>query len=761
MALSLTPYSTYWVSPRCAPDTPLIAQAESPPKTIQNIDNKQLKDFFQELFAFFLKGNGKPIFTGGGISTGDAQADWSWILRTIMLLTSYPEAPALESTGLTTGENFFRGAWAAVKAWERFKASYLAGDTAGMVESGIDIVRGVCQSIGGGFYVAYRFLMIAADVKNINTAFNAATPLGKAAFAVGTIGNIFFTLFYIAIGVFGVQGLYENTQFMNGLEACKDDPKELAKYLKEKSRVDIASELDKFKKDSKHKEQCIDSALDKMADLLYASGITREMQGGGVCPSKERLKDYLKDQLAAHYDAGGALHGEISSLMGLQGTQVAGLSLLELVAFKFEMLKLQCQKGLEMGRVTGKASQQVAKAFSRGIEVRLETDLAPVKKAAKKEMKVLQENVTGENKANKILHVVLIAIGILGLVSSIIGFFPVLAPAMAMALIVTTLLLCIAMAGLDGYCMATGWGSGEPGRYDKHYIAFLASMIVVSVAISIGVTLGCGLPIIPLICAGIFASVGLGLCGVAWDELSHKERKWYWEHPKLENFSKMADKLLSSEDSDAKVHKLFKALPKADRRAVREKYIDLSKSAAWPRFADPRYAKWNAHNDFGGAYFNEYLNGSLDKKNSGRFFRGIKKTRSFYWEKWENAKTEENKALALEVELLYALTKKIYTLEGQSENETVITKINRVRAQLKELAPRAKAASYYSRLKQDLWYVASREENEHTLKVIVSQVLADKQKGAAQAAAGSLPKKKSFSDLVLKAFDKQPAAAAI
>jgi hypothetical protein len=277
-------------------------------------------------------------------------------------------------------------------------------------------------------------------------------------------------------------------------------------------------------------------------------------------------------------------------------------------------------------------------------------------------------------------------------------------------LIVVTLVLCLGMLGTDAYFMYNGWGSGMPGRYDKHYIVALAAMIVVILGVAIASTLSFGLPIFPLIFTGVFAAVGLGLCGIALDEIHYKEKKWIWEHPDLKAFS---ETLGTSDDEalDEKTALQFKKLSKADKRAIKQKYIDTSLP-----LLTPKYKELDKNYDFGGAYFSYALN---EESEHPLLLSGIKKTLSSYWEKWAIERGEESKRIALEIQALF---------------EAVLKKD---REAIKAVVAKMGNQDYYTALKQNLWYVVKRQESKKNLAYIVAKVECDQQ--AAVSAQQQIP----------------------
>lgn len=699
--------------------TPTFGMSPNRINSLQETENESLKKFIEADLFQTLNALSFPALSNGSTCLGDTVADLSWLLRTLM-----PEAPSTEWVGLTTGENIIRGAWAAIKAWSRFEQAYAIGDKGGMIESGIDVPRGIFQSAGGAFYLAYRGLMVASDIQNVNTAFNASTSLGKAAFAAGTIGNIFFSIFYVAISAWSAYEYYETRKFGEGVDSY-GTADELLKFLERKSIANPIATLNKSTESVQtKKENYSHAALNAITELLYSQIdlISKEEKP----PSKEDIKKlvgglfYLKGKDLKGSDT----YQKLVSSMGLNPDQIAeyDFSFLELLGFKLEEMKHQRRKDAKLSRVGG--GPQIKKALNRGLKSRLDSENELVKNAAVEELAKLKEEIGFENIKNKVIFGLLLAVGVLGIVSSIVGFFPVLTAASGTVLIVVTLLLCLGMLGTDGYFMYNGWGSGMPGRYDKPYIAALAVMIITILGVAIGSTLAFGLPIFPLIFTAVFAAVGLGLCGIAFDEVHYKEKKWIWEHPDLETFNASLSQSLSSDDEflDEKMAVLFKKLPKSDRVSIRKKYIEMSRNLP---FNANEYGKLDQTHDFGGRYFYAHItpDGLNDEKEHALLLRGMKKTLNFYWEKWAIEKTEESKRIALDIQALFEAVSK--------KNSEAI------KAAIVNLSDKG----YYTRLKEDLWYVVKREESKKDLMHVVQSV-AEQQQAAQEAQRA----RRSFTD---------------
>ena len=362
------------------------------------------------------------------------------------------------------------------------------------------------------------------------------------------------------------------------------------------------------------------------------------------------------------------------------------LSTLQLIGFKLEEIRRQLKKEAKFSRVVdGGSAQAIKKAAERGLMVRLNVEGDDVvKDSAVKELAALKGRVTVENTKNTRMHTALAIIAALGVATTVLGFIA-LPPAGAIALIVLTLVLAGAMMVTDGYCMLEGWKKGGvPGRYDKAYIVAISSVLLAALGVSIGVTLGFGLPLIPLILAAVMGTAALGLTSTAYYKLVQKEKHWKEAHPDLETFKKA---LLDSDKKLETVTNLYKKLPKVDRQAIRKQY-DKS-----------RDLKKDSH------FVEAYL--AQENKEHALLEKAMKKTVKFFWEKAAQTKSISDQNCALKMQGLRDRVGKKITFDA-------------ILAEIKN-----NYGAVYKQLENDLWFMIKRTEDKtEDLGTIIDQVIA-------------------------------------
>jgi hypothetical protein len=494
--------------------------SEELPNTLNDIELEKVKTFIEIMFKKVQETANAPLLTCGTASTEDVFSDISFLVRIFM-----PEQHgSTKAAGFLTALNAFQGGFAAALAAERFALAKRTCDRPGMIESAIDWARGGAQALAGAAYAGYRGTMIAADLKDIDTSsLQAVTPLGRSAYVLGLIGNIAFTVFFTLLGIWGGYGLVKDWQFSIEMNAQKDD--KLFDFLMRKVSADPKTKLEKLNKYwnlpaniEKRPEQLatfknglVETAISRFTNqfLKWQGELlkTDELEGNPL--SKQQVKDIFKalfTERETKFKENGVYKAALSALDLTEDEVVKGFnfSTLELLGFNFEQGRRRAKKEAKIDRLAGDA-KAVKKVADRGLGECLKYGDDLVKASANEKLKTLEGNITSANTKNKWIHGVMIPIAILGIVSTVLGFFP-LSAAMSIVLITVTVLLIVTMLGTDGFFMWNGWKhGGVPGQYDKLYLALVSLVIVTAMAVSVGVTFGFGLALMPM-----YMSLGIG-----------------------------------------------------------------------------------------------------------------------------------------------------------------------------------------------------------------------------------------------------------
>jgi hypothetical protein len=671
----------------------------------------QVGQSFEALLNTFLQPKEKmaepPLLTSGATSTEDVIANISYFIRTLL-----PDSVPSESVGITTGENIFQGSWAAYKALERFKQAREVSDDGGVYEGMFDVFRGVNQSVGGANYLAYRVLNVIAQIKRLDTSAQATSAIGKATFFLGSIGNVFFGIFYMMLGIWGGYQWIKDWQFSAKLHAHEADAFD---FLVRKASNDplarlqqLQTEWDQLPPEKKadrignFKRGMQERALAKLTDLFCSW--QKDNRSSQITPeqAKEAFKVLFSQLEGALVEKG------IDRLFWSKlGRESRDLSLLELIGFLLQEEERARRHEAKFSRVVNAESvQTIKKAAERGLKERLGDTDSFVCSAAQKELAELKGRVVQENRKNQWIHAATVGIAALGIAASVLACFS-LPPVGAGVLVGITLLLAGVMMVTDSYAMIQGWNSGkQPGRYDKTYVLVVSAVIVGALAVSVGLTFGFGLPVTPLILAGVIAVLALGMSGTTYYFLSKKEKKWKEEHLDLSAFQECL-RGCAQDEVNSEVANLFKKLPKTDRQAIRAKYRELSPQL---RFRQQKLQLLDQNGDFGAAYLQQLISGQpVEDATFQQLNRAVKKTVKVFWEQAAVTRSEIDRMRALKMQGLLERIR-------QKDLQAISQHLAQIRGD----------ASAYEQLKNDLWFVIKRDESLQDLKRAVDEVLNDR-----------------------------------
>ncbi len=699
------------------PYTPVIDDPIEPAEQLPNqLDDFELETFSKIILEKAQETMNAPLLTSGATGTQDTISDISFLFRIFM-----PEHASTEAAGFTTGVNTFQGARNTMLAAERFEQAKSISDRGGMIEAAISTLCGASQSAGGAAYAGYRGTMIAIDTSSLQ----AATPLGRAAYILGLIGNIAFTVFYTMLGIWGGYGLVKDWQFSIGM---KKNDTALFDFLIRKVTADPKTILDKLnelppEQLTAFKDKLADTALSKFTSqfLKWQRDLITTATLVGTPLTEQQVKGVFKALFAskeAEFIQNGVRAASLSTL-GLKENEVEGFnfSTLELIGFKLEEARRQTKKEAKFSRAaSGDCTHAVKKAADRGLGECLQFGNDLVKASANETLKTLKGNIDSANTKNKWIHGVMIPIAILGIASTVLGFFP-LSAVMSIVLITVTVLLVLTMMGTDGFFMWNGWKhGGVPGQYDKLYLALVSLAMVTAIAVSVGVTLGFGLALMPMYMSLGIGAASLTLSGYAYHRIDQKQKAWDENHPSLEKFQALLDE---SKNVDETVKKIFKKLPKADRLAIREKY-EMKREDTYQELDvlllddSGRESIWNKIN-----------NPLTSEKELQLLVCGMKKTVKLFWERWAQSKSDENRDRALKLQSSFETVSLFEKELGTIEDELRLDYVDRIGKILKELELEHDDA--FEQLKNDVRYVVKRQESLKDLNKVVMSVIEDKQ----------------------------------
>lgn len=465
-----------------------------------------------------------PISPGGTVPQS-VITDIAWIGR-----TASPDGPVMQAIGVPTAAALWMGWISVARAVERFELGRRAQNSQRMGDAGLDGVRGVSQSLGGGCSCVHRGTMIAAQITGIDTTAQATTALGKVAYFSGLVGGICFGALYAILIVCGASRLARDLQWKRGLEGKEGS--ELLAYLADLIKGD-QEELtpDEWKKVAL--EVLVQEFL--KWQKIHGGNLTRE-------EASVRIEEIFQEVDKELQEAG--VENFLSSF---------GKGVLESRALENRRMRFSDVLG-------EKALICLEKGLSSGLHIRLESSDPVVRKMAQEEVEALQKLIDESLAKKGKLDGITLAVGIGGLVLSILSL--TLAHPLAVVLVFCALAMC--MIYIDGFLGKDHLSQGVPGAYDIPFAIGSGVLIVAAFALGVGLTIAFGLPLFPLIGSGLVMTSSVGVCGFSCHKLKEKRDKWKKEHPELEEVLQEIPHLKEKEEIVA----LVKKLP----REIKEKF---------------------------------------------------------------------------------------------------------------------------------------------------------------------------------------------
>lgn len=491
------------------------------------------------------------LFTGGAVGAADVQGDLSAQVRLGISSPAMPDNMAAQLTGLTTAVNSFQGAVALDLAKHRFQVAYAARDSVGMLESVIDMIRSVFQSLFGTVFLGYRITQSCVLIQGSS----ASTATIKAAALLGVLAVPLTITFFAAIALWGAVKLYKNIKLYAQLSSL-DSQEQLWAFLSKRVRLDSKRELFKLRGIKSVNEVKAYRKLIRWEGLELLTDVKMRSN-----PQADRAQ--VRAELEASFQSDfrdTSEYQQCLQVLGLESKDVGQLqfSLLELVGFCVQERRRDARKIAKWDRLTESGcTAAVRKAEERGLGRRLASTDPLIRSAAQKECSALVDRVHKANTKQALIHTACIVIGALGVASVlVVGWHMVIITAVLMSV-----MLC-----LDLYSAREALHqSGPVGPFAKRYAVFIGALAVASFVAS-AVTLGGA--IVPLIGAAVLALTGVAISTYTYEMLKRKERQW-----KEKNFTLIQFRnLLAQQPSPEVIEATFKRLQKEERSAIKAAY---------------------------------------------------------------------------------------------------------------------------------------------------------------------------------------------
>lgn len=545
----------------------------------------------------------RPLFTGASTSALDCAADYSYVIRQFFNNLNI-DSLTFTAMGMTTACNSVTGAVASVKAYDRFKAAQAIEHRSGKIESIVDMARGVSQSMGGAFYVAYRPLSITATIQGLDISSpQAATPIGRGGFITGVVGNAFFGAFYAVISGYFFYMLKRMYSFRSKFFQDKDIKKldnvgnvqEFMKFLTEK-RLGVSPEntLQKMLKAYSNspsgvsqgkvrqelKASCMDSTKTWIKAMIKEA---EKLPGSPASSISEKDCGQIAEKLLAELDNFTEHKDELIQSLGFNESMdkellsfVKTLSFTELLGLDLKTVKREKRKEKKLAEfVGGSVVTALIKAKESGLTERLASSDPVIQAAALEEAQGILKDAQSTMRVGLFNSWCLLIAGVIGVAATIATF--VFTGGIG-AIVAGVLFLACALAMLFPdviFLRSSQVAEGQPGSLDKWLLGFSTTVAIISLfaAIILGSVFSMGT--VPLVLAVVIGLLWLGNNLYSLDRLIKKEERFALNNPTCQSLAMRLQVKTGAEQIDPLVMDQFKKLSKEERKAVKAEAVKL------------------------------------------------------------------------------------------------------------------------------------------------------------------------------------------
>lgn len=570
MAQGIYGYSPNYCDGSGSSAPPGIGAIEMANRDIAALGSARIAALAQTLADPAKEGEQRPYFNDKGANALYMVADETYLFRCAYDLFDAAQLSnpnlvyAYHGPGITTAGNFPLAAISAKKQWDSWAKSERIGDAPGVELSKWDFSRLVSQSAAGAAYLAYRPLVIAANLKNVEIGAASSSLVGRAAWGTGQVGNGLFVIFYTLMGAVSALGWRQGNDFLKEVTEGADVKK-----------LEAGDEQELLKVVKKLEGRLTGASMPSQADIVaYQEAV--KVEGEGV-------KKMIEES-----------GGKLEKLSDEQCQKVVLRTLLEkhkgdyskvyqeLVSEGHKFLKgnyIQAQRTEISRQASGHALELAEKAA--GGEKLLSARLEAGDEGALEEAKSLVETVTQDTKFNIKLNKWVLFFCILGALGSIAFFVftggtPLIAAA---ALLVISALI---MTAIDAYCLKQSLEGGQSGLHDTTMIKVSSAVGLVATVVTLVVTGLFTFGIVPIVVTSVLGVSWLATNAYAYKKITENNQKYEEEHPTLQSF-KIA--LLSGANNE-KVKEIFSHFDREQQEAIqRMRFRSISDTEFFEREA--------------------------------------------------------------------------------------------------------------------------------------------------------------------------------
>lgn len=707
----------------CSEEAPFLSSAKGSCLSLSKV---------QQLFQM-LDGVKRESPSIGSRSFQDVISDISMLLRGGATLGNSISNHLL---GLTTAENVvaFYNFSQSVEGYQRARVLRDSqGQLNQVLEGGINFSLG----LGGLTFIPARLLSLISQILRTPVSAHSISLLGRATYWTMTVGTVVFGVFYAIFGVWAGVRLYQLARYaLNRINQQSTDQVMDGRYLF--SKVHAAPRL-WAKKQLSHKidhsfgarceaamcgkklavdqkEELTLRALDDLsaryvrlheqmkqeAKAVLVKGecedgkkLSRKERGAlnaliqsktpSLSETKERLKGLLGgiqvDRKFCQRTVG-ALGYDVSSVKSL------GLDALQVYGLKLEHERRQAKKDAKMERLLGATTViEIKKAFSRGLMQRLKSHNDEVRMAAHKEYQELCRKERHKLCVETLRHVIYVAAAVLGIAITVLSFTTPVGGVLFLSLSTG---FALTMLGVDFWLMVEAFASSEaPGKYDRAYALLIGGELVVSYFTAVGITVGLGFSLLPLLAGGLgIVLPGVVVAGAAFFMASERQKLWDERHLSLGTLKKR----LSQELTPGELNRLMKNTQ--ERRELRARYLKL-------KGAEKAKSKGR-----------QWLTEAMGSSSSLELQRACRKTRKLLWKTAQTLPVDSSRR-----------ERAIKRAEWMQSYEHLIQKgkMRKARAYFRRL--RRRSGRVVSTLRQELYLIEAMKEDQKGVRKVVKQAL--------------------------------------
>ena len=586
-----------------------LAGGANPPRGLLASENK-IRDIAHLLHEHPSGSTGSStcLFTGLSTGTQDIDGDASYVLRQFFnnhsIGVSGKDAALFSAMGMTTALCSLTGAVAAKNAYDRYQGAKEIGYgvfSRQRVEQGVDLVRGVAQSMGGMAFIPYRPLSMTTSILGVSSgSFTAPTALGRVTCGLGAVGGLLFGVFYACIGGYFVSKVARLADFSIKMRMAGDscNAEKTVSFLKDRIGVDAKGTLAEIEKAHKGdrdkvKQALKGAAIDSTSKFIQATykEASKLKVDGSLSLSEKECRNKAEDLYAHFHKLPGEVQQELSRELAsrLGVSKDTDLSFVELLGLDIKTsLRGKRNESELIEYIGGAATAALKKSLETGLMERLKAEDLVVKGKALEEAVAIINEAKSTMLCNGLVNFGLAVSGFVGTVASILSFIPAMANFAATG--VLWLICAASMIPADAYGLyCSQHQDGPVGKYDKTLLYISTAVGAASLAVTVALGALCPMLTVPVVVACLIGFIWLANNGYSMHVLEEKERKYEMDHPTLAFFSKHVQQAVITAQATEKlelcqgVKKVAKKLTSAERKALKVEvarakgFIDPSK----------------------------------------------------------------------------------------------------------------------------------------------------------------------------------------